>query len=120
MSIPNIQPTNYVKLNATPNDYVPRYYAVPQRNAYAFQKQFEKQKHKVSILTNTVFLTTIIAGVFGMALATRNIKNTFIRIALNSTGGAGLGLGAFVLCGKYAQKEQTKMEHKYGAIKLKG
>ena len=120
MSVAPVRSTKYVKVNASTNENVPRYYVVPQQNADSFRKNFHKQEHKINILTNTLFFSSIFAGVIGMMFATRNIKNSFIRFTLNAAGGVALGLGSFVLCGKYALKEQVKLENKYGAVKING
>ena len=113
------QQGKYVKVNPSINDSVPRYYAVPKKNADVFVKDFKHQAHKISIMTNTVFFTSIFAGIIGAMFATKNIKMAPIRFTLNALGGVALGMGSFMLCGKYAEKEQTKLEHKYGAIHIK-
>ena len=107
---------NYVKINVG-DDITPRHYVVNKDKADTFVKEFKKQEQKTSIITNTAFFGSILAGTGLGLLATKNISSTFFRYTLNCLCGVAGGLASYVLTGNLAQKSQDKVVKKFGAQK---
>jgi hypothetical protein len=106
--------TNYVRINLG-DDNTQRYYVVKKDKADSFTSAYKKQAQKTSILTNTVFLGSILGGTFLSLYATRSIKSSLLRWVLNCAGGVAAGMASLPLTGKYAKAKEDKIVAKYGA-----
>ncbi len=99
---------NYVQIDITSKNMKPKYYKVPVKKADYFVNEYKKQSKNISIVTNTVFVGSILAGVLATSFFTKKL-GTLSKFFLNSVGGViGAAIGTYGTT-KYTENQQNKL-----------
>lgn len=104
---------------SNPKTETKKYFSVPENKADEFITSYKKNNKNVSVFTNTIFVSSILAGVLLVSACTRNIKSKALKWILNTTGGIVGAVCSFSGSDKYIQKKQDKLLKEYQAQEIK-
>lgn len=104
---------------SNPKTDTKKYFSVPEKKADEFITSYKKNDKNVSVFTNTIFVSSILAGVLLVSACTRNIKSKALKWILNTTGGIVGAVCSFSGSDKYIQKKQDKLLKEYQAQEIK-
>ena len=99
----------YVQMDITSNKNKTKSYKVPTHKVNEFSQAYKKQERNINVITNTVFATSILAGVVITSALTKNLSSKFLKFALNTSGGIALAFASIFASDKYIQNKKEKL-----------
>lgn len=107
-----------VEISNTKTDFK-KHFSVPEDKADTFVASYKKDNRNVSIISNTLFAASCVAGVMLTNVFTRKLDSKPLRWFLALAGGAAASVGSFIGTDKYIEAKQKKLLNNFQAQEIK-
>ena len=108
----------FVQVDSTNKYGFKRYYKVQKNNAGKFAYELKTQDKKLNIYSNIAYFSSIIAGVLGASVFTKNMESRWKQFGIQTAAAIGLSTITATFMNKYYQKEQNNLIQGYKAKEI--
>lgn len=110
---------NFVQIDISSKNSEPAYYALPKDKVKSFVSNYKKDKKNNAILTNTVFIGSLLLGALTMSKLVKNMKSSpFVKGLINICGTVSFSMFSTYLCDNYIQTKRNELMKNHQAKQI--